>query len=103
MQRPAGEQYLGILGPVLRVAVGDTVTVVFRNALPFNASIMPLGLKAQASGYAGNQSSLAPQLTRPVPPNATTTYRWLVPPSAGPAAGEPETKLWLYRCGCGCG
>jgi len=29
--RPASEQYLGILGPVIRAEVGDTIRVVFRN------------------------------------------------------------------------
>jgi FtsP/CotA-like multicopper oxidase with cupredoxin domain len=35
--RPADEQYLGILGPVIRAQVGDTITVTFRNNCSFPA------------------------------------------------------------------
>ncbi len=34
----------------------------------------------------------------PVPPGATVTYLWTVPPEAGPASGSSTTsRLWLYR------
>ena len=37
-------QHLGLLGPLLRCSEADTVVVVFRNALPFNASVHIDGL-----------------------------------------------------------
>ena len=42
--RPADERYLGLLGPVIRAEVGDTIKVVFRNTCPFPASIHPHGV-----------------------------------------------------------
>jgi hypothetical protein len=42
-RRPADQQYLGLLGPVIRPEVGDTIKVVFRNNCPFAASMHPHG------------------------------------------------------------
>ncbi|HET9257002.1 MAG TPA: multicopper oxidase domain-containing protein [Pseudonocardiaceae bacterium] len=44
LQRPREEQYLGLLGPVIRAEVGDTIKVVFRNNCSFPASIHPHGV-----------------------------------------------------------
>ena len=42
--RPPEWQYLGILGPLLRAEVGDTIRVVFRNHLDIAASMHPHGV-----------------------------------------------------------
>ncbi|MGH3768206.1 MAG: multicopper oxidase domain-containing protein [Pseudonocardiaceae bacterium] len=42
--RPADQQYLGMLGPVIRAQVGDTVKVTFKNNCSFPASIHPHGV-----------------------------------------------------------
>ena len=44
LARPADERYLGLLGPVIRAEVGDTIKVVFRNTCPFPASVHPHGV-----------------------------------------------------------
>jgi hypothetical protein len=31
--RPADQQYMGLIGPIIRANVGDTIKVVFRNRL----------------------------------------------------------------------
>jgi hypothetical protein len=33
VERPAEEEYMGLMGPVIRANVGDTIKLVFRNAL----------------------------------------------------------------------
>ena len=44
-QRAAGEQHLGLLGPVIRAEVGDTIKVVFRNNLRRSpSSVHPHGV-----------------------------------------------------------
>src|SRR5665213_309775 len=43
-QRSPDEQYLGILGPILRGAVGDTIKVVFRNNGTHPFSMHPHGV-----------------------------------------------------------
>jgi FtsP/CotA-like multicopper oxidase with cupredoxin domain len=42
--RPAEWEHLGILGPLLRAVVGDTIRVVFRNRAAFPASVHPHGV-----------------------------------------------------------
>lgn len=42
--RPPKWQHLGILGPVLRAVVGDTLRIVFRNNTPHPASMHPHGV-----------------------------------------------------------
>ena len=44
VQRPAEWQHLGILGPLIRAEVGDTIRVVFRNNASFPASMHPHGV-----------------------------------------------------------
>jgi len=42
--RPQDQEYLGILGPILRAEVGDTIKVVFKNNTDFPASMHPHGV-----------------------------------------------------------
>lgn len=41
--RGPGEEYLGILGPIIHAEIGDTITVVFRNNARFPIGIHPHG------------------------------------------------------------
>ena len=82
--RPAAEEHTGLLGPVLRAAVGQTLRVVLRNGLPFPVSLEALGLPASEGGGA-------------VEPGGTLTLCIPIPASAGPSALEPTARLVLYR------
>jgi FtsP/CotA-like multicopper oxidase with cupredoxin domain len=79
----AKDRYLGILGPVLRAEVGDTITVVFKNNTHLAVDIAPSG------GLTGPQSLL-------LAPGAIHTYRWSVPESAGPGPADDSSVLWTY-------
>jgi hephaestin len=85
--RPAAWEHLGIIGPVIRAEVGDTIKVVFKNNARFPFSMHPHGVK-----YDEASNGVAP-----VAPGATFTYTWEVEPSAGPQPGEPSSRLWLYH------
>lgn len=41
----SGTEYLGLLGPVLRAEVGDTIVVTFKNNGEFAHNIEPFGLE----------------------------------------------------------
>jgi len=75
--------YLGILGPTFRVAVGDTIRVVFRNNLSFPVNIVPLGLFYSSDKVAQ--------------PGETVVYYWTAPSSSGPDSNDANTVPWLYR------
>jgi len=85
--RPAAWEHLGVLGPVIRGEVGDTIKVVFKNNAHFPFSIHAHGVRYD----------MASAGVDPVQPGATFTYTWEVDPRAGPQPGEPSSKLWLYH------
>jgi hypothetical protein len=66
--RPAEEAHLGIMGPMMRAAVGDTIEVTLRNNLDFPINMIPEGVTytaAQSAAVAG--------------PAETIKYVWSVP------------------------
>jgi hephaestin len=85
--RPAAWEHLGVLGPVIRGEVGDTIKVVFKNNARFPFSVHAHGVKYDEASAGVD----------PVQTGATFTYTWEVVPAAGPQPGEPSSKLWLYH------
>jgi manganese oxidase len=98
--RPANEQYLGILGPVIHAEVGDTIKVVFKNNADRPFSIHPHGVfyakDSEGSGY-NDESGGASMRGGAVPPGVTHTYTWQVPERAGPGPNDPSSIVWLYH------
>jgi FtsP/CotA-like multicopper oxidase with cupredoxin domain len=98
--RSAEEQYLGILGPILRAEVGDTIKVFFKNRASRPYSMHPHGMLYQkgseGSGY-NDGTTGQDKADDTVPPGATQVYVWEVPERAGPAAGDGSSVVWLYH------
>jgi len=98
--RPQEEQYLGLLGPVLRGEVGDTIKVVFRNNASRPYSMHPHGVlyqkNSEGSDY-NDGTSGADKDDGGVPPGATHTYVWQIPERAGPGRNDPSSVFWLYH------
>jgi len=98
-RRPQWE-HLGILGPLIRAQVGDTVKVVFKNNTKIFASLHPHGL-------AYDKNSEGAVYSDGIPPDKKTgdnvasgqvyTYTWKVPQRAGPGPGDPSSILWAYH------
>jgi len=98
--RPAEWEHLGILGPLLRAVVGDTIRVVFKNQASFPASMHPHGvfyLKSSEGAPYADGTSGADMEDDGVAPGATHVYVWPVPERAGPAHGEGSTAFWMYH------
>jgi FtsP/CotA-like multicopper oxidase with cupredoxin domain len=98
--RPADETYLGLLGPVIRAEVGDTIEVVFRNGCPFPASVHPHGAfyeKDSEGAPYDDGTHGADKSDDAVPPGGMHTYVWQVPERAGPAAGDGSSVMWMYH------
>jgi hypothetical protein len=99
-ERPASERYLGILGPVIRAEVGDTIKVVFRNSCPFRASVHPHGVfyeKDSEGAPYDDGTGGAYKSDDAVPTGGTYTYTWRVPERAGPAPGDGSSVMWMYH------
>jgi len=98
-KRSAAFEHLGILGPILRAQVGDTIRVVFRNNGHYPYSMHPHGVfyskASEGADYADNAGGGSRGDV--VDPGGTHTYVWPVPERAGPAPGESSSTLWMYH------
>jgi manganese oxidase len=98
--RPPEWEHLGILGPLLRAVVGDTIRVVFRNNASFAASMHPHGVfyqkDSEGAPYADGSDSTS-RLDDGVAPGGTHVYLWPVPERAGPSHAEGSTAFWMYH------
>ena len=100
VERPERWEHLGMLGPLLRAEVGDTIEVVFRNMADRPYSMHPHGVSyekdSEGKRYRDGTSG-ADKEDGAVPPGETHTYVWPVPERAGPGPEEPSSKLWMYH------
>ncbi|AKH38584.1 MULTISPECIES: multicopper oxidase domain-containing protein [Nitrosomonas] len=96
--RVAEEKHLGILGPVIRAAVGDRITVHFKNNTRFPASIHPHGVR-YSKEHEGAAHSADDKHTSGgiVKPGGKHTYIWEVPERAGPGPNDPSSIAWVYH------
>jgi hephaestin len=94
----ACDDTLGMLGPVIRAAVGDTIKVAFKNNTPYPASIHPHGVfyGKDSEGAPYNDGTTA-KGDDAVAPGATYTYNWAVPERAGPGPMDGSSVLWMYH------
>jgi FtsP/CotA-like multicopper oxidase with cupredoxin domain len=98
--RPSDDKYLGILGPVIRAEVGDTIKIVFKNNTLFPADMHPHGLfyNKDSEGAPYNDGTSGKDKSDDVvAPGKTHTYIWKVPKRAGPGPMDPSTVLWMYH------
>jgi manganese oxidase len=97
--RPAALAHMGMLGPVIRAEVGDTIKVFFYNKASFAFSLHPHGVAydrdSEGSMYADGMEH--PEANGLVPPGKKHVYTWLVREEAGPGVGEGSSKIWLYH------
>lgn len=94
-------EWLGILGPIIRAEVGDTVEVHFCNRSQENNGMHPHGFrydKTNEGSYSfGANSGSAPGSGALVMPGQCFDYTWIADTDSGPAAGEVSSKVWWYH------
>jgi FtsP/CotA-like multicopper oxidase with cupredoxin domain len=98
--RPANEGSLGILGPVLRGEVGDTIKVIFKNKASRPYSMHPHGVlyaKSSEGSMYNDNSGDSGKDGGMVPPGKTHDYIWQIPERAGPGPNDPSSIVWLYH------
>jgi len=98
--RPPQWEHLGILGPLIRAEVGDSIRVIFRNNTHLSVTMHPHGVeyKKDAEGAAYNDGTVGAAKTDDrIAPGATFTYLWTVPERSGPAEMDSSSVLWMYH------
>lgn len=98
--RPPEWEHLGILGPLIRAEVGDTVRVVYQNNVPFPNSLHPHGVfydKDSEGAPYSDGTRASDKADDRVPPGGTHTYVWPVPERAGPGEGDSNSVFWMYH------
>lgn len=96
--RPTEWEHAGLLGPVLRAEVGDTIKVVFKNNATHPFTMHPHGVFYAKDSEGANYSDGASTPDKDgVLPGKTHTYIWRVPERAGPGPNDPSSIVWLYH------
>ncbi|XP_052091552.1 hephaestin-like protein [Mytilus californianus] len=83
VKRSFRDYHLGTMGPFVRVQVGDTLEIVYKNMVNFPNTINMRNLK-------GDNHMVRAQSENGVPPGQTATFRWYVPERSGPCANDPN-------------
>ena len=88
-------EWLGILGPIIRAEVGDTVVVHFLNRAKGRYGIHPHGLRYtkehEGAFYPPAGAGAA------IPPGGRFVYTWAADASSGPGPGDPSSIVWWYH------
>ncbi|RXM92893.1 Hephaestin [Acipenser ruthenus] len=94
--RSTSEEHLGILGPVIKAEVGDTILVTFLNRASRAYSIQPHGViyKKDFEGTRYNDGVSGDGES--VEPLRKFTYEWTVPEYAGPTPSDPPCLTRMY-------
>ncbi|XP_055971194.1 ferroxidase HEPHL1 [Sorex fumeus] len=90
------EAHLGILGPVIKAEVGDTLLVTFANKADRVYSLLPHGVLYDKASDAGPNADGFLKPGAHVNPGEIFTYRWTVPESVGPTDEDPTCLTYLY-------
>lgn len=93
-------EHSGLLGPILRAEVGDTIRVVFKNNATRAYSMHPHGVfydKNSEGALYSDGTSGADKQDDAVPPGKIHVYIWKVPERAGPGPNDLSSIVWLYH------
>jgi manganese oxidase len=94
--------WLGVLGPIIRAEVGDTVVVHFRNNAPSGAYGMhPHGFRYtkdnEGAHYRGVNTGEHPGAGSQVPFGESFVYAWVADADSSPGPQDPSSLVWWYH------
>lgn len=98
--RLPSDTYLGLLGPVIRAEVGDTIHVYFKNNTHLRLSMHPHGLlytKSSEGAPYRDGTATNGRLSGSVAPGGRYLYTWEVPERAGPGPMDGSSIVWMYH------
>jgi FtsP/CotA-like multicopper oxidase with cupredoxin domain len=87
--------WLGILGPIIRAEVGDTVMVHFLNRAKGSYSMHPHGLRYLKADEGAFYAPVG--AGGKIAPGARFTYTWTADEGSGPGPADPSSLVWWYH------
>jgi hypothetical protein len=96
-RRPPEWEHLGIMGPLIRAEVGDTIVVHFRNNTGQSYSMHPHGVSYERDSEGTPYPDTSMDAAGLVPPGQSHTFVWNVPERAGPGDNDGSSVVWLYH------
>lgn len=88
--------WLGVLGPIIRGEVEDTIIVNFRNRASGSYSMHPHGVRYDKNSE-GSHHAFSEGAGGMVAPGGSFTYTWLADISSGPGLADPSSVVWWYH------
>ncbi len=89
-------EWLGILGPIIRAEVGDTILVDFLNRSHAEHNIHPHGLRYDKNNEGGYYLPIGGAGSH-VAPGGRFTYHWFADEGSGPGPGQLSSVVWWYH------
>lgn len=93
------DKHLGIMGPVIKAEVGDTVEVLFKNMASREYSVHSDGLfykkRYEGSNYSDGTSAID-TVDNAIAPGKVFKYVWQVPERTGPTEDDDDCVAWAY-------
>ncbi|KAA0715627.1 V Activated protein C cofactor Coagulation factor [Triplophysa tibetana] len=96
------DEHLGILGPVIKAEVDQTIMIIFRNraSRPYSLHANGVTYLKQMEGLSyDDQSPYWYKLDDAVQPNSSFVYMWTINPKSGPQNHESDCRTWTYYSG----
>ncbi len=87
--------WLGVLGPIIRAEVGDTVIVHFRNRTGSPVGMHPHGLRYTKDSEGAHYQPAGAGAA--IPPGGGFTYTWVADEDSGPGPADPSAIVWWYH------
>jgi FtsP/CotA-like multicopper oxidase with cupredoxin domain len=87
--------WLGVLGPIIRAEVGDTVIVHFFNRTSQPYGMHPHGLRYNKDNEGAHYHPAGAGSA--IPPGGSFTYTWLADEQSGPGPADPSSIVWWYH------
>src|SRR5581483_1493689 len=88
-------EWLGILGPIIRAEVGDSIVVEFLNRGRLPHSIHPHGLRYDKANEGSYYLPIAAGAR--IAPGGHFTYHWFADAGSGPGPGDASSVVWWYH------
>jgi manganese oxidase len=96
-KRPPEWEHLGVMGPLIRAEVGDTIVIHFMNKATQTYSMHPHGVSYERDSEGTPYPDTGRDASGLVLPGQTHTFVWNVPERAGPGDDDGSSVVWLYH------